>query len=218
MEESKEHTADAPHASRSGQGDSQTVMLHSSKLRKKLDRLAQWRIDPSLIEFPPDAREFRGGFATVLQGLLASPSLTEDDANERGSKAPIPQSHNDTEEHREEAEEGPTAGGEDDHTQGERRTAGKMQRPRDQASISMSGGGLARSEYAEHEDPDVGDLDLQSLSEALEPEDGGQDLDEWANGPVTSPDNGRVREGKPRESGGTDEEQNHDTQASKPKV
>ncbi|KAG9041364.1 hypothetical protein FS837_012368 [Tulasnella sp. UAMH 9824] len=50
--------------------------------RKRLEKLAPWRIDPSLIEFPADAREFRGGFATVSQGLLAPSSRGGEDANE----------------------------------------------------------------------------------------------------------------------------------------
>ncbi|KAG8910401.1 hypothetical protein FRC01_006350, partial [Tulasnella sp. 417] len=193
--------------------------------RNKLDKLAQWRIDPSLIEFPPDAREFRGGFATVLQGLLAFPPGAEDDANERGSKSPNPQPHSDTQETGDEvrakdkAEDGPTARGENDHAQGEGRTAdGTLQRPYDEASLSMSGEGFAPSGYEEDKDPDYGNLNLKSLSDALEPEDGPQDREEGANGRITGADNSRVREGETRESERTDEEQNHDTQASKPKV
>ncbi|KAG9050007.1 hypothetical protein FS837_008187 [Tulasnella sp. UAMH 9824] len=48
--------------------------LGDSPSRNKLEKLAQWRINPSLIKFPQDAREFHGGFATVSQGLL-TPSL-----------------------------------------------------------------------------------------------------------------------------------------------
>lgn len=40
-----------------------------------------------MIEFPQDAREFRGGFATVSQGLLASPSPAEGDVNKSGQVA-----------------------------------------------------------------------------------------------------------------------------------
>ncbi|KIO20487.1 hypothetical protein M407DRAFT_29894, partial [Tulasnella calospora MUT 4182] len=39
--------------------------------------LAQWRIDPSLIDFPENSREFRGGYATVSEALLASSSTVE---------------------------------------------------------------------------------------------------------------------------------------------
>ncbi|KAG9041362.1 hypothetical protein FS837_012366 [Tulasnella sp. UAMH 9824] len=79
MQENADYTSDP---SQSGQDDSPNIFLHSSKLRKRLEKLAQWRINPSLIEFPVDAREFRGGFATVSQGFLASSSRTEGGANE----------------------------------------------------------------------------------------------------------------------------------------
>ncbi|KAG8935037.1 hypothetical protein FRC00_011507, partial [Tulasnella sp. 408] len=36
--------------------------------------LAQWRIDPSLLEFPGGARPFRGGNATVLKAFLTARS------------------------------------------------------------------------------------------------------------------------------------------------
>lgn len=36
--------------------------------------LAQWRIDPSLLEFPGGARPFRGGNATVSKAFLTSRS------------------------------------------------------------------------------------------------------------------------------------------------
>ncbi|KIO25821.1 hypothetical protein M407DRAFT_24875 [Tulasnella calospora MUT 4182] len=61
----------------SGQGNSSSVLLHSSKLRNKLEKLAQWRIDPSLIDFSENAREFRGGYATVSEAFLASSSSAE---------------------------------------------------------------------------------------------------------------------------------------------
>ncbi|KAG8932154.1 hypothetical protein FRC01_000202 [Tulasnella sp. 417] len=48
--------------------------MHSSKLQSKLEKLARWRVDPSLIEFPTGTREFHGGFATVSQAFLASAS------------------------------------------------------------------------------------------------------------------------------------------------
>ncbi|KIO19629.1 hypothetical protein M407DRAFT_146345 [Tulasnella calospora MUT 4182] len=71
MQENKEHAPSPPYAPGSDQGDSSSVFLHSSKLRNKLEKLARWRIDPSLIAFSGDAREFRGGFATVSQAFLA---------------------------------------------------------------------------------------------------------------------------------------------------
>ncbi|KAG8916974.1 hypothetical protein FRC01_002745 [Tulasnella sp. 417] len=40
----------------------------------KLEKLAQWRLDPSLIELSDDGPEFIGGHATVSAGFLAHPS------------------------------------------------------------------------------------------------------------------------------------------------
>ncbi|KAG8909710.1 hypothetical protein FRC01_006775 [Tulasnella sp. 417] len=73
MQENKDgnHAADPLKGSDSGPRDSSSAFLHNSKLRNKLNKLARWRIDPSLIEFPEDAREFRGGFATVSRAFLA---------------------------------------------------------------------------------------------------------------------------------------------------
>ena len=42
--------------------------------REKLEKLKRWRIQHSLIEFSGDAREFRGGYATVSQAVLLIPS------------------------------------------------------------------------------------------------------------------------------------------------
>lgn len=41
---------------------------------EKLNKLAEWRIDPSLIEFPKNATELQGGHATVERALLKIPS------------------------------------------------------------------------------------------------------------------------------------------------
>ncbi|KAG9022575.1 hypothetical protein FS837_006285 [Tulasnella sp. UAMH 9824] len=46
----------------------------SAKLRAKLEKLAQWRIPSSSIEFQKDAPEFHGSYATVSRALLAVPS------------------------------------------------------------------------------------------------------------------------------------------------
>ncbi|KAG8932156.1 hypothetical protein FRC01_000204 [Tulasnella sp. 417] len=78
MQENKDgnHASDRTNASDSGQGDFSGAFLHNSKLRNKLKRLARWRIDPSLIEFPKDAHEFRGGFATVSRAFFTpSPNV-----------------------------------------------------------------------------------------------------------------------------------------------
>ncbi|KAG8929368.1 hypothetical protein FRC01_004444 [Tulasnella sp. 417] len=45
----------------------------SAKLMNKMEKLAKWRIDPSLIEFPKDAEELHGGHATVSRAVLNPP-------------------------------------------------------------------------------------------------------------------------------------------------
>ncbi|KIO20490.1 hypothetical protein M407DRAFT_29897 [Tulasnella calospora MUT 4182] len=82
MQQIKDHDCAADPSQGSGQGVSSSVFLHSSKLRNKLEKLAQWRIDPSLIDFPENSREFRGGYATVSEAFLASPSSAQGAGNE----------------------------------------------------------------------------------------------------------------------------------------
>ncbi|KIO17037.1 hypothetical protein M407DRAFT_27306 [Tulasnella calospora MUT 4182] len=53
------------------QGSSGDTPQLSAKLRDKLSKFAKWRIDPSLIQFSKDPREFSGGFATVARAALA---------------------------------------------------------------------------------------------------------------------------------------------------
>ncbi|KAG9050006.1 hypothetical protein FS837_008186 [Tulasnella sp. UAMH 9824] len=81
MQQQRNNVADPSQVFTSGQDDYPSVLLHSSKLRNKLEKLAQWRIDPSLIEFPQNAPEFFGGFAKVSQGLLASSPRAEEGVN-----------------------------------------------------------------------------------------------------------------------------------------
>ncbi|KAG9039853.1 hypothetical protein FS837_000906 [Tulasnella sp. UAMH 9824] len=118
--------------------------------RNKLEKLARWRIDPSLIEFPREAREFCGGFAKVSQGLFTSPSRAKGGASEPkeitdelpSSKAGELQSENDTQEPgvnyrtKDEEADSQTADGDDDNTEGEgTKDNNKEQTPHDQTSI-----------------------------------------------------------------------------------
>ncbi|KAG8918980.1 hypothetical protein FRC01_001549 [Tulasnella sp. 417] len=212
MEETRDHAADPSHAS---------VILHSSKLRKKLDKLAQWRIDPAIIEFSQDAREFRGGFATVLQALLASPYRGVDHAKERSSKAPNFQLDDDTQESgdgdqgKEGGEDALATDGGNDHIQAERRAVDET--TDDQVSMPIVGETLAPPDDPKRKGPDLGNLNLESLGEALEPEDGREDEDDEINGHVTSADTGRGRERETGVSERIHEERNHGPQASKPK-
>ncbi|KIO23333.1 hypothetical protein M407DRAFT_27181 [Tulasnella calospora MUT 4182] len=57
----------------------------SFKLRDQLDRLAQWRIDPSSIKFPKDACEFRGGHSTTSRAFLVP---TSDVDNSKANQPP----------------------------------------------------------------------------------------------------------------------------------
>ncbi|KIO29009.1 hypothetical protein M407DRAFT_21908 [Tulasnella calospora MUT 4182] len=45
----------------------------SANTTRRLKKLARWRIDPSLIEFPNGAPKFEGGYATVSRALLTFP-------------------------------------------------------------------------------------------------------------------------------------------------
>ncbi|KIO23327.1 hypothetical protein M407DRAFT_27175 [Tulasnella calospora MUT 4182] len=54
----------------SEQGGSSGTPHLSAKLRNKIDKLAKWQVDPSLIEFLKDTRELHGGHATVARATL----------------------------------------------------------------------------------------------------------------------------------------------------
>ncbi|KAG8959915.1 hypothetical protein FRC05_007214, partial [Tulasnella sp. 425] len=54
----------------------------SAKLREKLNKLANQRIDLSAVEFVNGAPELRGGYATVSRALLVSPSSGHDITNQ----------------------------------------------------------------------------------------------------------------------------------------
>ncbi|KAG9045630.1 hypothetical protein FS837_005942 [Tulasnella sp. UAMH 9824] len=87
----------------------------NAKLRDKLRNLTQWRIDPSLIEFPGSTPEIRGGNAIVSQALLTGPSdprgavkeskhFISDGPSSDGKATPLKESENDG--HRSEAKQG----------------------------------------------------------------------------------------------------------------
>ncbi|KAG8958109.1 26S proteasome regulatory subunit rpn6, partial [Tulasnella sp. 425] len=54
----------------------------SAKLREKLKKLANQRLDLSSIQFVNGAPEFHGNYATVSRGLLVSPSAGQDRTSE----------------------------------------------------------------------------------------------------------------------------------------
>ncbi|KAG9040800.1 hypothetical protein FS837_000170 [Tulasnella sp. UAMH 9824] len=81
MDRNETHQIDYP-SSRSIEPDHTKLRL-SAKLLGKLEKLARWRIDPSLIRFPGNGPEFRGGNATVSRALLSLPS----DVQRNGDKS-----------------------------------------------------------------------------------------------------------------------------------
>ncbi|KAG9038128.1 hypothetical protein FS837_001297, partial [Tulasnella sp. UAMH 9824] len=54
----------------------------SAKLAEKMQKLAKWRIDPSLIDFPKDTPELHGGHATVSRATLRSSFSKSGDSSE----------------------------------------------------------------------------------------------------------------------------------------
>ncbi|KAG9025319.1 hypothetical protein FS837_004966, partial [Tulasnella sp. UAMH 9824] len=233
MQEYKDSFENPSQASGLGQEASPGVPLHSSKLRNKLQKLARWRIDPSLIEFPQDAREFSGGFAKVSQGLLTSPSRAEEDVNESedttdeplSSKAGGPQSDIDSqvpgENYRSDHEEtdGQTADGGNDHTEGEgTKDNDKELKPYGQTLIQEAGYGLARSEHTVNEDPGPGDRNSLSERDAQRPEDLQPGNDEEMDRRVGGDDTEQTKEAPKRESGGAENGLHPDRQTPKPKV
>ncbi|KIO20488.1 hypothetical protein M407DRAFT_29895 [Tulasnella calospora MUT 4182] len=97
MQQNKDRGSAADPSQKSDQECSSILFLYSSKLRTKLEKLAEWRINPSLIDFPENAREFRGGYATVSEAFLASPSSAEGAGNESEHTTdghPDPDAHN----------------------------------------------------------------------------------------------------------------------------
>ncbi|KAG9048901.1 hypothetical protein FS837_011715 [Tulasnella sp. UAMH 9824] len=134
MQENKDYAADSSQASELGQEYSSGVSLHNSKLRNKLEKLAQWRIDPLFIEFSRDVREFRGGYATVSQAFLVPLSgravanesehpMNEDpDSNVRSVQSPsVTKEAKDGQQGRDEGVTSWTADGGRDHTKGDGR-------------------------------------------------------------------------------------------------
>lgn len=77
MQVSQSDNADSAESSSSQREDTRSRFQLSAKLQDKLEKFAQWRIDPSLIRFPGEAAEFRGGYATVSRALLASKLTTK---------------------------------------------------------------------------------------------------------------------------------------------
>ncbi|KAG8932155.1 hypothetical protein FRC01_000203 [Tulasnella sp. 417] len=176
MEENKKDVYDTSQVSGAGRlgGDSPSVFLLSTKIQSKLKRLARWRIDPSLIEFPADLREFRGGFATVLQAFLTSDSTAEGPGSgfehttdEHGNSSERnPQSQSDTQEYeddqqrRDEEKVGDAVEYDKDHAPEDRRKKPSDTLERQshlQASTPTTSHESASFKHSSYENPDSDD-------------------------------------------------------------
>ncbi|KIO22414.1 hypothetical protein M407DRAFT_28062, partial [Tulasnella calospora MUT 4182] len=183
----------------SDQGDSSSVFLHSSKLRNKLEKVARWRIDPSLIDFSRDAREFRGGFATVSQAFFALRPSTEGVANEfkhalerLDSKARSLQALSDTQESRDREQGGDDGQGSHTVNDGNDQTEEGGKKPNNdeeqKAHLQPSTPGLGDeatpSKVTRDEGPDSGDRNPHPQSNAHEPEGDKQGQSEPTDGRI----------------------------------
>ncbi|KAG9041060.1 hypothetical protein FS837_012778 [Tulasnella sp. UAMH 9824] len=73
MDESEHRHAEHCPPSGSDDADNEGQFQPRAKWRIKLEKLAQWRIDPSLIKLSTDGPDFVGGHAAVSAGFLARP-------------------------------------------------------------------------------------------------------------------------------------------------
>ncbi|KIO20485.1 hypothetical protein M407DRAFT_29893 [Tulasnella calospora MUT 4182] len=213
MQENKDYVAKPSQISASDREDSPSVLLHSSKLRNKLEKLAHWRIDPSSIEFTANAREFRGGFATVSQGLLASPSRAGRGAKMSGHvrdehpspDAGDPKADSEAQEPRDDDQgkgqgaDGCGGEGDDNHPKGEE-----------------IGDPLASSEQTVDEDSVLGHHNPQS--DIHLPDGDRQGNDKGPGSRIANGDNDPTQEEGRNKSDNSKEERNSDHQTSKPKI
>ncbi|KIO16267.1 hypothetical protein M407DRAFT_247027 [Tulasnella calospora MUT 4182] len=73
MQVDETHYLDARPSGPDQSSSGDTAQLNP-KLRDKINRLARWRIDHSLVEFPAQPCQFHGGHATVSRAFLAPTS------------------------------------------------------------------------------------------------------------------------------------------------
>ncbi|KAG8963119.1 hypothetical protein FRC05_004918 [Tulasnella sp. 425] len=77
--ENERDSADIPRSVGPDPSGSRSGFKPSAKLRARMERLEKWRIHPSSIKSPEDAREFRGGHATVSKAFLLADDDDDDD-------------------------------------------------------------------------------------------------------------------------------------------
>lgn len=189
-----------------------------------------------MIKFSPGAREFRGGFATVSQGLLASSSRAEEVAN--GSEHTTEDradldAHNllypngiekpeDDQQSRGERVHSHGAGDSDDNSTKEEERTGYDdegdQKSRIQPSITKVGDELASSDHTADGDPDSGDRNPRPHNGIQAPKDDQQGHDEPTDSHIADGGNRQSQEEARVESESTNKEQDPDRQTSKPKV
>ncbi|KAG9031507.1 hypothetical protein FS837_002957 [Tulasnella sp. UAMH 9824] len=80
------YDADSNRSPESEQGGVAGRFHPSVKLMEKMEKLAKWRIDPSLIEFPNDTVELHGGHATVSRAMLNASSNKSGTTGEFGAR------------------------------------------------------------------------------------------------------------------------------------
>ncbi|KAG8894608.1 hypothetical protein FRC01_012873, partial [Tulasnella sp. 417] len=82
MQADRIHPDANSHSLESDYDDSLSEFQLTTKLIDKLEKLAQWRLSPSSIEFPKTGPEFRGGYATVSRAFLNSPPNSQNEVSE----------------------------------------------------------------------------------------------------------------------------------------
>ncbi|KAG9020083.1 hypothetical protein FS837_008605, partial [Tulasnella sp. UAMH 9824] len=79
MQKDDSYDANSNRSSGCDKGGAPGQFQPSVKLAEKMQKLAKWRIDPSLIDFPKGAPELHGGHATVSRAMLRSSSSNSGD-------------------------------------------------------------------------------------------------------------------------------------------
>ncbi|KAG8948326.1 hypothetical protein FRC04_009821 [Tulasnella sp. 424] len=77
--EDERFPTDIPRSAGPDPGDSRHAVNLSANLRARMEKLSDWRIDPSLIRFPEEPCESHGGHATVSKAFLPDDEDDEDD-------------------------------------------------------------------------------------------------------------------------------------------
>ncbi|KIO18076.1 hypothetical protein M407DRAFT_32246 [Tulasnella calospora MUT 4182] len=216
MQEEENYAAKSSQVSGSGEGDPLSASMHGSRLRYKLEKLARWRIDPSLIEFPEDAREFH----VANESKHVTDKSSASDGRNTHSPSDIQEPEDDQQGKDEGAESG-TANGDNDHNrEGGRKGDNNCEEKEShrQASLPKIGDEPSSSEDIADQNPDSGDCDPQPRSDNQEPECDQQDQDEGTDARTTDAETNNTEDKTRKEPDSTDEEWNSDRQTPKLKT